>query len=92
MSGEVAVLWTLGGLAVLACLVFVAIVVKFVAKAAVSYVKQRPYAAAAVFAVPGGLASFLTAWFGAQIPIAMLTGAVAGLIIFLLVAMELGAD
>jgi hypothetical protein len=42
--------------------------------------------------VAGGLGSFVTAWFGAEMLIAAVVGAVAGLATFLLVAVELGAD
>lgn len=90
MSGEV-VLWVVAALAVLACLVFAAIFVRFVAKAAVRYAQRRPYAAAGFFVVPGGLASFVTASLGADIAIAVVVGVVAGLAVFLLVAMELGS-
>lgn len=92
MSTGTVVLWTLGALATVACLVFVAIFVKFVAKAAVSYARHRPYPAMALFAIPGAIGSFVTAWFGADFYIAVLVGLVAGLAVFLLVAMEMGAD
>lgn len=90
MSGEV-VLWVVAGLAVLACLVFAAIFVRFVAKAAVRYARRRPYAAAGFFVVPGGLASFVTASLGANLLISVLVGIITGLAVFLLVAMELGS-
>lgn len=92
MSGELAVLWVLGGLIVLACLIFVAIFVKFVTKAAVDYMKKKPYMATAVFSIPGGIASFTSAWFGTGIAIAALIGLIVGLGIYLLVAVELGSD
>jgi hypothetical protein len=90
-TGE-AVLWTVGALVALTILVFVAIFVRFVGKAAVSYLKHRPYAAIAAFGIPGGIASFATSWFGGDVLIAVLVGLIAGLAVFLLLAMELGAD
>jgi hypothetical protein len=91
MTGEV-VLWTIGVATVLLCLVFAAIFVRFLTKAAVSYIKHRPKASVVIFAVPGGIASFTTTWFGGQVVIAVLIGMLAGLAVFLLIAMELGAD
>jgi hypothetical protein len=93
MSDRVAtILWAVGGLVLIGLLVFVAIFVKFVAKAAFGYARAKPYAATIVFCVAGGLSSFVTAWFGAEMLIAALVGAIAGLATFLLVAVELGAD
>jgi hypothetical protein len=93
MSDQVAtILWAVGGLMLIGLLVFVAIFVKFVAKAAFGYARAKPYAATIVFCVAGGVSSFVTAWFGAEMLIAALVGAVAGLATFLLVAVELGAD
>ena len=93
MSDQVAtILWAVGGLLLIGLLVFIAIFVKFVAKAAIGYARHRPYAATIVFCVAGGLGSFITAWFGAEMLIAAVVGAIAGLATFLLVAVELGAD
>jgi hypothetical protein len=93
MSDRVAtILWIVGALILIGLLAFVAIFVKFVAKAAFGYARARPYAATIVFCVAGGLGSFITAWFGAQMLIAATVGAIAGLATFLLVAVELGAD
>ena len=91
-DGVSTILWAVGGLVLIGLLVFVAIFVKFVAKAAVSYAKHKPYAATAVFCVAGGLSSFVTAWFGGDMLLAALVGAIAGAATYLLVAMELGAD
>lgn len=90
MSGEV-LLWALGGVVALALLAFLAIFVKFVTKAAVSYIKHRPYPALAVFAGAGGLASFVAAFIGAPIVISLLAGLLLGTVVLLLVAMELGS-
>ena len=87
-----AVLWTVGGLTVVACLLFLAIFVKFVTKAALGYIRHKPYAATATFGVPGGLGSFIAAWFGAPIPAAMVIGLICGLALFLLIAVETGSD
>lgn len=93
MSDSVAaVLWTVGGLTVVACLLFLAIFVKFVTKAAVGYIRHKPIAATATFGVPGGLGSFIAAWFGAPIPAAMVIGLICGLAVFLLIAVEMGSD
>jgi hypothetical protein len=93
MSGGLStILWVVGALMLIGLLVFVAIFVKFVAKAAVSYAKHKPYAATIVFCVAGGIGSFITAWFGADMLIAALVGAISGLATFLLIAVELGAD
>ncbi|GAA2370957.1 hypothetical protein Cme02nite_44870 [Catellatospora methionotrophica] len=88
-AGEV-VLWVLLGLAALAVLAFTGIVAKFVFKAALSYSRRKPVQAAGFFAVPGGLATFVATFFGADLPLAMGIGLVTGLAVFLLVAMELG--
>lgn len=87
-----AVLWVVGAVVVLAALAFAAIFVRFVAKAAVSYVKHRPYPALAVFTISGGLASFITTFLGGRIVLAVVVGGAAGLAVLLLVATELGAD
>ncbi|WP_020518716.1 hypothetical protein [Catelliglobosispora koreensis] len=91
MTGEV-VLWTIGLAAVLLCLVFAAIFVRFLTKAAIAYIKHKPIASVIVFTIPGGIASFSAAWFTGQIVLSSLIGALAGLAVFLLIAMELGAD
>ncbi|MDI1464999.1 hypothetical protein QEZ54_28920 [Catellatospora sp. KI3] len=90
MSDGSAVLWTLLALAVLAVLAFLGIVVKFVANAAVKYSRRKPVQAAAFFAVPGGLATFTATFFHVALVPAMVIGLVAGLAVFLLVAVELG--
>ena len=56
-------LWTLLALAVVAVLAFLAIVVKFVARAAYAYARRKPVQAAAFFALPGGLATFTATFF-----------------------------
>lgn len=91
MKAEV-VLWALGGVVALACLIFLVIFIKFAAKATVSYLKHRPYPALAVFASAGGVASFIAAFIGAAFPVALLIGVGAGAAVLLLVAIELGAD
>lgn len=92
MSGGEAVLWALGGLTLIACLVFLGIFIKFVAKATASYLRSKPYPALAIFALPGGLASFVAGYLGAGIPGAVLIGLGVGAGVLLLVAMELGAE
>jgi hypothetical protein len=92
VSGGEAVLWALGGLTLIACLVFLGIFVKFVTKATASYLRSKPYPALAIFALPGGLAAFITAYLGAGIPAGALVGLGVGAGVLLLVAMELGAD
>lgn len=88
-SGEV-VLWVLLALAALAVIAFAGIVVRFVGRASVSYARRKPAQAAAFFAVPGALATFVATFFGAGLPLAMGIGIATGLSVFLLVAMELG--
>ncbi|GHJ49588.1 hypothetical protein Cs7R123_69300 [Catellatospora sp. TT07R-123] len=83
-------LWTLLALSALAVIGFLAIVVKFIARAAVRYSRRRPVQAAAFFTVPGGLATFTATFFDLALVPAMVIGVVAGLAVFLLVAMELG--
>jgi hypothetical protein len=92
VSGGKAVLWALVGLAAIGCLVFLGIFVKFVAKAATSYLRSKPYPALAIFALPGGLAAFISAFLGTSVPAGALIGLAVGAGVLLLVAMELGAD
>jgi hypothetical protein len=92
VSGGKALLWAIGGFAALVCLLFLGIFVKFVAKATASYLRSKPYPALAIFALPGGLASFVAGYLGAGIPSASLVGLAVGTGVLLLVAMELGAD
>lgn len=92
MSGGKAVLWALGGLALIACLIFVGIFVKFVTKATASYLRSKPYPALAIFTLPGGMASFIAAYLGAGVAGGCLVGLGVGGGVLLLVAMELGAD
>jgi hypothetical protein len=92
VSGGKALLWALGGLTLIACLIFIGIFVKFVTKAAASYLRAKPFPALAIFAFPGGLASFIAAYLGAGVPSASLVGLAVGAAVLLLVAMELGSD
>jgi hypothetical protein len=92
MSGGQVILWVLGGLALIGVLVFLGIFLKFVVKAAVGYVRHRPYPALATFAISGGLASFITTFVGGSLWLAMAIGLATGLAVLLLVAIELGAD
>ena len=92
VSGGEAVLWALGGLTLIACLVFLGIFIKFVAKAAVSYLRSKPYPALAIFALPGGLAAFVASYLGTGVPVGALVGLGVGGGVLLLVAMELGAE
>ncbi|WP_117210456.1 hypothetical protein [Allorhizocola rhizosphaerae] len=92
VSGGEVVLWVLGGLAVIGVLVFLGIFLKFVAKAAVGYVRHRPYPALATFAISGGLASFITTFVGGSLLLGVGVGLATGLAVLLLVAIELGAD
>lgn len=92
MTGGEVVLWVLGGVAVVSTLIFAGIFLRFVAKAAVGYVKHRPYPALATFTISGGLASFITTFVGGGLLLAMGVGALTGLAVLLLVAIELGAD
>jgi hypothetical protein len=92
VSNGQAVLWALGGLALVVCLIFLAIFVKFVTKATVSYLRSKPYPALATFALPGGLAAFIASFLGTAVPVGALIGFGVGAAVLLLVAMELGAD
>lgn len=87
-----AVLWVVGLVAAVLIVAFAVFLVRFVAKAAVSYVKHRPYPSLAVFTVSGGLASFITTFVGGGIRLAVVIGAGVGIAVLLLVATELGAD
>ncbi len=91
-SGGQVVLWVVGGLTAVGVLVFLGIFLRFVAKAAVGYVRHRPYPALATFAISGGLASFITTFVGGSMLLAMAIGLVTGTAVLLLVAIELGAD
>lgn len=92
MSGGETVLWVLGGLTLIACLVFLGIFIKFVTKATASYLRSKPYPALAIFALPGGLAAFISAYLGTSVAVGALIGLGVGGGVLLLVAMELGAD
>jgi hypothetical protein len=92
VSGGEVVLWALGGLALLVCLIFLGIFIKFVTKATASYLRSKPYPALAIFALPGGLAAFIAGYLGTSIPVGALVGLGVGGGVLLLVAMELGAD
>ena len=92
MSNGQALLWGAGALTLIAVLIFLVIFVKFVTKAVFSYLRSKPYPALVIFALPGGLASFIAAYLGTGIGSAALIGLGIGAGVLVLVAMELGAD